>query len=337
MPHAKPAAVQRATALVALAPLLAELGVALERVLRGTGVSADDLRPDGFIPYAAVLAILDNAAALTGRPDIGLLLGRRQTLAALGPLGRVMRHAATLGAALADFAAFQISNSTGGAVYLIRIEKGALLGYGVYDAESPVCVQIHDTVLAIGCSIIADLTRGAVVPQEILSAGPAPRDMKPYLALAGCPIRFGQSQTGLVVAASALAYRLPEANISSRDEALAALAPGLAAALSSLTGRVRHALRHLLLLGRSAMPDVAAHLGLHPRTLRRGLAKEGATFAAIKGEVRFAVARELLRLGTLSIGDIALTLDYASPSAFVHAFHRWTGASPARWRADAAA
>ena len=42
-------------------------------------------------------------AGPTGRDDIGMLLGQRQTLAALGPLGNAMRHAATLGEAIAAF------------------------------------------------------------------------------------------------------------------------------------------------------------------------------------------------------------------------------------------
>ena len=80
------------------------------------------------------------------------------------------------------------------------------------------------------------------------------------------------------------------------------------------------------------MEDVAGRLGLHPRTLRRRLRQEGTSFEAIKDEVRYAAARELLMLGALDIADIAFTLDYASVSSFVHAFRRWSGMSPGRWR-----
>ena len=67
-------------------------------------------------------------------------------------------------------------------------------------------------------------------------------------------------------------------------------------------------LRHLLLSGRSKMSDVAAYLECHPRSLRRKLRQEGTSFEEIKDEVRYAIARELLRLGALSITDIAITL-----------------------------
>lgn len=328
-------AIQRAASLVPLPDLLSELGAGLDDVLAGTGVSADELRPDVFIPYAAYLAILDNAASATGRNDIGLLLGRRQSFAALGPLGRVMRHAATLGQALSEFAAFQISNSTGGTVYLLRSDRDVFFGYAVYDPAIHVSPQIHDMVLAVGCHFVAELTRGGIAPEEIFSSRPAPADTRPYAALGRCPVRFGQTQTAVVLETESMAFALPEADRRLHDAALAELAPGLVAAEKDVQNRVRHVLRHLLLTGQSGMADVAAHLGIHSRTLRRRLRREGTTFEAIRDEVRHAAARELLGLRALSIGDIAFTLDYASASSFVHAFRRWSGQSPTQWR-DAA-
>ena len=201
MPQTKTPAVQRATSLLHLPPLLGDLGVSLDAVLDGTGVGAGALRPDAYIPYAGYLSILERAAAVTGREDIGLLLGRRQTLASLGPLGRVMRHAATLGEALSDFASLQISNSTGGAVYLHRTGSDFALGYGVYDAENRFSPQIHDVVLAVGCNLVAELTGGAIRPDEIHSIRSAPQELQNLTGTgtaltSGCPgepspCRFG--------------------------------------------------------------------------------------------------------------------------------------------------
>lgn len=79
---------------------------------------------------------------------------------------------------------------------------------------------------------------------------------------------------------------------------------------------------------------MAAHLGTTPRTLRRALDAEGTTFEEIRDRVRFAMARELLDLTGLQAAHIALTLDFATPSAFVRAFRRWTGCTPSVWRAE---
>ena len=88
---------------------------------------------------------------------------------------------------------------------------------------------------------------------------------------------------------------------------------------------------------KGGMVDVAERLGLHPRAMRRRLRGEGTTFEAIKDEVRYAAARELLMLGALGIADISFTLDYATASSFVHAFRRWSGESPGLWRKGAPA
>lgn len=325
-------ALQRAASLIRLPGLLQEFGVGVDAVLSGTGVTEAQFRPDGFIPYASFLAILDNACRATGREDIGMLLGERQTLAALGPLGTAMRHAATLGEAIAAFASFQIGNSTGGAVYLIRAEQDVILGYGVYDQAVHASPQIYDMVLAVGCRLLAELTRGAVGPAEILLSRPFPGEPNRYRRLGGAPVRFGQSQTGLLLTQASLAFRLPEADRPRHEQALAALGAVLEESRQNMGQQVRHVLRAHLLMGQGNMEDVAMRLGLHPRTLRRRLEKEGMQFEAIKDEVRYGAARELLMLGALGIADIAFTLDYESASSFVNAFRRWSGMSPGRWR-----
>jgi AraC-like DNA-binding protein len=323
---------QRAASLMPLPPLMAELGLGMETVLAGTGVMINQLRPDAFIPYAAYSAILDNAARLSGRDDIGSLLGRRQTLAALGPLGDVMRHAATLGEAIAAFAAFQIRNSTGGAVYLVRSDRDVILGYGIYDPMVRASHHIYDMVLAVGCNLVAELTQGSVGPAEVFSLRQKPGDPAQYQRIGRCPVRFGQNQTGLVLARSSLAFRLPEADIDLHERALARLAANSDTSLLEMRAQVRHLLRPFLLMGRGRMEDIASRLSVQPRTMRRRLKQEGTTFEAIKDEVRYAAARELLMLGVLSITDIAVTLDYASASSFVDAFRRWSGLSPGLWR-----
>lgn len=328
-------AMQRAASLMLLPSVLTEFGVDLDAVLQVTGIARGQLRPEAFIPYAAYLAILDNASAATGRDDIGILLGQPQTLAALGPLGSAMKHAATLGEAISAFVAFQINNSTGGAVYLMRADRDVLLGYGVYDLPVRVSHQIYDMVLAVGCNLIAELTRGRVGPEEILVSRAAPDDPAPYQRLGRCPVRFGQNQTGLLLRASSLDDRLPEADSVLHGKALAGLVSALEQSRGETSGHVRHLLRSLLLIGQASMEEVARRLGLHPRAMRRRLQREGTTFEDIKDEVRYAFARELLLLGDLGITDIAVTLDYATASSFVHAFRRWSGMPPGLWRSRA--
>lgn len=323
---------QRAASLVHLLPLLAELGIEAHDVLEGTAVSFADIRPDAYIPYASYLQILDRAAALSRCADFGLRLGKRQTLASLGPVGQAMRCAATLGEALSDFVTFQISNSTGGAVYLHASGDDFAFGYGIYDPAMKASREMYDLVVAVGCNLIRDLTGGKVEPLEILMIGREPADLAPYRALTNGPIRFEQSETCLILPRRVLDFPLETANRAAREKILPDLYQRLFQAPWGMSNRVRHALRSLMLTGVHSMRDVAAHLDIHPRSLRRQLANEGTTFEAIKDEVRDAVARQLLSLTQLPVADVGLSLGYSTPSSFIHAFERWSGLSPTRWR-----
>ncbi len=327
-----PPARQRSSVLVHLPQLLADLGVPLEAVLEGSGVGAADLVPDGFLSFPAVLAILERAAQLTGYEDLGLRLGLCQGVATLGPAAQVMVRARTLGEGLSDFVRLQISNSTGGAVYIYRTTSDFALGYGIYNAGDRVSAQAHDMALAAGCKIVAELTREQVKPLELWSVRPNPVDPAPFQRLANCPIRFGQEQTCLFLPPESADFPLPGADRASHDAAQAALAAKITSLPWSVRERVRHSLRALLLTGACTMPLVAARLGYHPRTLRRALAREGTSFEAIKDEVRYAVARELLALTPLPISELALALNFTSQSGFTHAFRRWSGTSPTGWR-----
>jgi len=117
-----------------------------------------------------------------------------------------------------------------------------------------------------------------------------------------------------------------------REALLAALQKQLAQQPPGFAARVKHALRPLLLAGAASQRQVAAHLNIHPRTMGRRLEDEGQTFEQLKDEVRLSVSRELLARTEIAVSDVAAALGYATPSAYVRAFRRWTGSSPTAWR-----
>ena len=49
-------------------------------------------------------------------------------------------------------------------------------------------------------------------------------------------------------------------------------------------------------------------------------------------EVRYDVARQLLRDTALPVAEIAAALDYSGSAVFDRAFRRWSGMSPSAWR-----
>ena len=50
-------------------------------------------------------------------------------------------------------------------------------------------------------------------------------------------------------------------------------------------------------------------------------------------ESRFEIARQMLEDSAMEVSQLAALLDYSNASAFTRAFRRWSGTTPARWRA----
>jgi len=310
---------------------LAELGIPTEDVLKGTGLVPADLSPDRFLELSTILKVLDNAVERSGREDLGLLLGARNSVAVLGPLSRVVRAAPTLGEALSDLSTFQDRNTSAATTYMHRQGEDVFFGYGVHDPRPRVSAVTQDIVLAILNRIVVELTRGAVRPREYLTMRPVPSHPRLWSSL-GAEVRFGEAETGFYLSLQDMAFGLPTADRQLRDQALDEVLSQPALLSAVWTHRTRRALRALLLVGSSRMPEVALHLGVGPRSLRRALAREGTSFEAVRDAVRLAMARDLLTMSTLSIADLALTLDFATPTTFIRAFRRWTGDTPAAWR-----
>jgi AraC-like DNA-binding protein len=276
--------------------------------------------------------VLERAALITQCPVFGLHLGSRQNHAALGAIGRLMSHAPTLGDALGDFVSLQIRNSTGLAAYLHRVGDDFAFGIGACDRSVRISVQIYDLSLAVGCNLVRELTDGEVEPLEILNIRRDPKLIAAYRQIARCPIRFGQSQTCIILSARDMVRKLKGADPKARERCFEELQVRRAGISNAVSAHVRHALRPLLLVGRASLAETARNLSLQPRTLGRRLERDGTKFELIKDEVRFAVARELLTLTELPVSEVGASIDYSNHSAFVRAFRRWTGTTPTLWR-----
>ena len=322
---------QRVGPLARLPAILAAHDVDFAEVMDGLPHAAEDLRPDLQLPISTISIILDRAAEHAGLSEIGLLIAQAQNHKALGPVGQLMMSCETLGSALGTYVSLQMANSTAGAAYLHPVGDDYALGFGIYAPELP-SSHIYDVSAAVGLNMVRDLTGGAVQVAEVLLSRPTPRNAEAYWRFFGCPVRFNEGQTCLILPGRSMGFKLPTADARLRESLLTALQRQLTHQPQGFAARVKHALRPMLLAGSASHRQVAAHLNMHPRTMGRRLEEESLTFEQLKDEVRLAVSRELLARTDIAVSDVAAALGYATPSAFVRAFRRWTGSSPSAWR-----
>ena len=92
--------------------------------------------------------------------------------------------------------------------------------------------------------------------------------------------------------------------------------------------------------GKALLGDLLALIGsvcaafylLLGRNLRRKLSAEGSSFQKVLDEVRYQLAREYLATSKMSLEEISVLLGYSTPGNFSHAFKRWHGSSPRKFR-----
>jgi len=175
-----------------------------------------------------------------------------------------------------------------------------------------------------------------VIPESVSFRHVKPRDTARHAAFFGVAIRWEAPLAEMRFRADDLA--LP---VKSRDPALHAFLLRAADTaldqhrpLDTFVDRVRGVVAELLPSGGLDVDRAAARLGTTARTLRRRLAEESTSFSQVRDDVRRALAESYLSERSLPIEEVAFLLDFADERAFRRSFQRWTGKSPARFRAD---
>jgi AraC-like DNA-binding protein len=324
---------QRLGPLIRIPGLLGDFGVPIKSALKGTGIEpAAFSDPENRISYRQGSRLLERCAKMTRCQDFGLLLGSRSDHRDLGLVGQLMANARNLEAALLSFVGVQQLNSRGASTYVHHSHRHWVWGYGIYEPDAVAQEQIYATTVAIMANCVRVLTGGAVAPVEVILPFRQPDDTGPYVALLGAPVRFNQREAGIVLPRSALDAPIPNANPTELERMHKLIASRMPASDKVWTERVNHAIRPLILRGQPTTAHMAAMLGVNVRMLARRLEREGTTFQTLLDVVRYGMARELLLITDLTVGDIADALAYAHQSSFGDAFVRWSGMAPKDWR-----
>lgn len=334
-----PAADARVGPLAPLAALLRELGQDPAPVF-----GAFDLPIEAFddaerrLPYALLAGVLQRAAELSQREDIGLLLGRRFRIDRFGLLGHLMARARTVGEALNDLLRFFHLQDRGGAVYLRRGRATEVaLGYSILDPAGSATAVIHDVVMAIAMQLMRDIAGPGFAAQEVFLQRRRPRRVGAYTRYFAAPLKFDAAQSEVRFAAHWLQVPVAGGDAAAHARVQTQARTAETAVSPGLVERARATAQALLSGGSVSTPQLAAALSLHERTLRRRLARDGVRARQVMAAARFELSRQMLLDTQLTIAAIARALDYADAAAFLRAFRGWAGCTPGAWRAQARA
>jgi AraC-like DNA-binding protein len=326
------AGMQRMGGMVALPGMLRDLGLDPAPLIAEAGLTLDAFSsPENRAPFAALMHLATLCRQRSGVDHFALLLGQRWNLSHFGLLGRHMRSARSVKDALQRMAASQHRHSDVGLAFVLDFEATSSIGYVVYRDTGSDISPAYDIATAFTANIVRELCGPAWRPVEVLLARRTPADPRPYQQAFGCPVRFDSDHCAVRFSS----HWLDQPPVTRPTGAEDASAHPAGDDDFDPLERPHRTVRLLLVEGRSSGDDLARILDLNRRTLTRRLSNRGTSFRQVLDEVRYETARQLLCQTDASIEEISSALCYSEVSAFTHAFRRWSGTTPGRFRATA--
>lgn len=311
-----------------LVALTARWKVPPEAVLAGLPISFEALGdPRTRVPLQVCEAIVARAHALTAEPALAFYLGIEMRVSSHGFLGFAAMTAGTAREAIELACRFASTRTS--AIGLALFVEGDTASI-VIEERTPLggVRELAVIALIVGFWQLGRQLTGTMLDGIGECAFPAPAFVA-SVPLAG-RLRFDQPVHRMVFASSILDLPLGTADPVATELAKQQCERELAALDVGLGGRVRDLL--------AAHPDltveqVAKAVHVSTRTLKRRLAEEHTTFSAVRDDVRRQRALLLLTDRRLAIGEIATRLGYTELPNFTRAFRKWTGLTPAAYRA----
>ncbi|MGF1661425.1 MAG: AraC family transcriptional regulator [Kineosporiaceae bacterium] len=285
--------------------------------------------------------LLESAARELGCPDLGLRLAEHQDLDTLGPVALAVANAGTVGRALEYVGRFLHVHSPALSLSEVPDPEGdpqvAGLRYAVAAVAGPPAPQGADLALAMTHRALTSLVGGSYGLRGVHLAHLPQVPLERYERVFGAPVQAGRADPVLRLGRAAFPTPLRGGDPAVRDIAVEYLSVRYAAPGANVTPATARVVERHLPQGPPRIGDVAAALGLHPRTLQRHLDAEGTSFGAVVDDARRRAAHALLTAGDLPLTRVAAAVGLAEQSALTRCVRRWYGTTPTALRREARA
>jgi len=304
-----------------------------EDLLAGSGVTAAMLEdPRATLPVPTMVRLLERARTLTREPALGAYIGLHTRATLYGSLGFAVLSASTIREAIDVSLRFGPIVTTALTVRFREDKRTASLIVDEHaDFGSGRDIVVMTTLVALR-QVSVSLTSRELTTSTAEFSFPEP-DYASRLGITGLRIRFGRPVHQLTFDARSLdlPYTMPSPSAfklagEQCQRELDALGLG-GDVVAQVRGLIAHPER-----GARTLEQVAEALHRSPRTLKRQLGAQGASFSGLRDAELRERAMLLLRAPELSLADVASRLGYSNVTNFERAFFRWTATTPATCR-----
>ena len=324
--------------VAALVGVLEEQGIGPELSLSGTGLSSESLaNPQTLTSVRQYITVCRNALQLSKSPETPFRTGSRIPLSAYGMYGFALVCSPTI----REY--FQVA---------VKYHRLATPLLSMSWREEGDCVSwifpknetvthpdlllrflMEQQLTQLATHLRAVVESDSYLPVRATLSYSAPAHTLLYKRYLGCEVRFGQPMSELVYPKSILSAR-PRMAHGLTSKILQETCDRILGEIKTSTGVAGEVYQIIASTpGHSpSMEGVARQISTTVRTLNRKLHVEGTSFTQILDDVRCNLASEYLRSTKLSVEDISELVGFSDATNFRHAFRRWTGSTPARYR-----
>jgi AraC-like DNA-binding protein len=303
--------------------------------LREAGLARADLAsPDARIPYAAFIALIEEAAVLLAEPAYGLKLGASHDVRDNGLLGFIALNSPTLRDALVNVQRYLgVTNEGTDAVLQ---SAGPVSALRFRDAD-PALRELRHNSNRVSAQFVKgsrEMTRAKATPVRVEFIHVRPNERIDYEGILGCPVRFQAEWDAILYSEETL--RLPVIGADNRllatPEGACREIIGPRPANNDIVHAVREYVVHRLARGTAPFEDVARHFRMSSKTLERRLRDRDTSYRGLVDGVRCDLAKHYLTDTDMRLPQIAYLLGYSEPGPLVRAFRRWTARTPMQYR-----
>lgn len=313
------------------------LGCKTDKILANVNIARAVLdNADGGIPHPAMMAFWQEALAVTGDEHLGLHLAEAAPLESFGVHTYALQSSPTLREAYRRASRYQrLIHEATDLTFDEDGNEGVL--HHAWPGGRSVPRHPAEFLVTLWVRFGRLITGSHWAPRLVCFAHNAPPDVTEHQRIFQTPIQFLSGRTAMYVPNHIL------------DTANASADPGLIGVLddyaerlleqrptptaATLSERVRFQLMETLTGGIPTAEEIAQSLHMSVRTLHRNLQQEGATFSELLNQLRQEQATNYLTNPNISISEVAFLLGFSEISSFYRAFKRWTGTTPAEFRA----
>ncbi|PCM43158.1 AraC family transcriptional regulator [Marinobacter sp. ANT_B65] len=306
------------------------------RVEQLTGLDMPALGdPDRRVPAEVHYRLWDFAERVTGDPAVGLNAGQIIDPERMGLVGHVFFNCDTLGEAVTQYVRLHRLINESVTLSFEQIADQAIL---TWQADSPehYCRQDMDRTLAAAMCRTRHFIYPDIKAEWAEIAHPRPDYADKYETLLKGPVTFGTATTRLAFNSRHLSHPIPHRNPYVYSAVLRQV-NGLLARLQtrrSFRRKIHKLISRQMSTEKIDADTLARQCHMSRQTLYRRLKKEGSGFHELVEEVRKDKALRYVASDHYALGEIAFLLGFSELSAFSRAFKRWTGVSPAQYRAQ---